>query len=558
MKGRFQIVCTVSLIALGACEGREALDAEGPAAAAQDPLLRIDPDTTITIGVRPPPPPACNTATAPQIFTNTIVTPPSLPADLSTPPNWNPTTGRLSRGGIEYVTGNGMRMELVTDRCTTIQQVRLGSRVLTGSYDAGYWFSDQASTTQPSDPNRYGHNLWVFFPAQSDGSTETLTIVVGRTGGTLTTTTAFPVVHVQSVEGKDMDVPIGFSQAELYNMFAAGLAKKFGPQNSTVVTLSDGSTQRIFNYDPSTLSLFVNATGVNFDFYFYADGGDYWCDARVHAFGTFRLGADPVNGLTISWPNPAQGNLQFPAFCQAVELFPIVGGILHLAFIDDFVALDLDQDIKDSFPDVSKAQLFLHGSTTRSGELLVNLKLPVPGVTIRAPYDAFDMSRGPTLFPRGETLMLLASGLGMNDTIANWSPAATLRSGPNGVPLAGTSHFPRPQSVARSAGLVDGRLPVGRLLARPPSEVVLNDTTYNYQPGCAVVTPTNVFLSPSIRFGVNDTAADAQRLRGNLAPGYDVHVMFAKEWAILADNVPRCGSSSSGGVLSGGGVAAAN
>jgi hypothetical protein len=555
MKGRCQIalVTITFTTALCACEGPGPLHEEETVEASQSPLVaRIPPGSLIPID-RPPPPPACDTSTAPQIFGNTIVTPPALPAG-TTPAGWSPTNGRLSRGGLEYTTGNGMRMELVTDRCTTIREVRLGSRVLTSSYDAGYWFSAQASTSQPTDPTRYGHNLWVFFPAASDGTTQALTIVVGRTGGALTTSTAFTMVQVQSVEGKDMDVPIGFSQAELYNMFGAGLAKKFGPQNSTVVTLGDGSTRRIYNYDPSTLSLYVDATGVHFDFYFKADANNY-CDPTVHAFGTFRLNADPLNGLTISWPNPAQGNLRFPGLCQAIQLFPIVGGILHLLFIDDFVDLDLTQDIMDSFPDVTKAQLFLHGSTTRTGELRVNLKLPVPGVTIRVPYDAFDMARGSTVFPRGETLMLLASNLGMNDFIADWTPATTLKSGPNGVPRAGTSHFPRPQSVARTgSALLDAALPVGRLLARSEGNIaVTGGTTFNYEPGCAVVIPQQIFLSSTLRFGVNDTPADAQRLRGNLAPGYDLHVMFANDFPILSSNATRCTGKSGGGVISAGG-----
>jgi len=56
-----------------------------------------------------------------------------------------------------------------------------------------------------------------------------------------------------------------------------------------------------------------------------------------------------------------------------------------------------------------------------------------------------------------------------------------------------------------------------------------------HTPGCALKVPTgNPFTGavPQIRFGVNDTVSDAQRLRGiGAAPGYTLHVFFITPFA---------------------------
>lgn len=539
-------------VAMSACEGVEDA-ATDETVGIQQELLALSPGyvvygTANTCG---------NAGSAPQVFSRTMVHPLALPPGGTATATWNPQVGRITRGAIEYVSGNGIRLELVTDRCTFVKQVNIGSRVVTPTYDAGYWFSAQASSTQPTDPARYGHNLWVFFPALGDGSTDVVTIVFGRTGGTGTTNSSFTMVKVSAVEASDVNAPVGLSATELHNMFARGLFQKFGPQNSTVITLSDGSTRRVYDYDPSTLQLSVTSGGVGFQFWFKADVENY-CDPRVRAYGTFKLKATPADGLAIDWINPAEGNLHWPTGCAILQTLPLIGNVISL-MIDDFVRLSLDDAITSNFPDTSQAQLFLNGSTTRTNELLVNIKLPMPSVRIRVPYDAFDLDRGATAFVRGESVMLFGSGLGFSDQAGGISPATTLRGGPNGVPRQGTTPWPNPRFVTRAGALVNNSKAVGQLMARTSSAFVAGHTTYAYEAGCMLTTSPFVYMSPEIRFGVNDTPADAQRLRNGFAPGHDLRLVFVTG-TFVASNATPCQGITSGGVYgsgggSGGGVA---
>src|SRR5262249_27016975 len=60
---------------------------------------------------------------APQIVSSTIMHPQALLAAGSAPANWNPTDGRLSVGGVEYVASDSMRFELVIDKCAQLSNV---------------------------------------------------------------------------------------------------------------------------------------------------------------------------------------------------------------------------------------------------------------------------------------------------------------------------------------------------------------------------------------------------------------------------------------------------
>lgn len=501
---------------------------------------------------------ACgNNATAPQIFSKTLMHPPALLPGGAAPAYWNPAAGRITRGGIHYVSSNGLRFELVTDGCTFIKEVRVGSRIVTSTYTDGFWFSAQASTNPPKDPARKGYNLWVFFPKQPDGSTDTVTITVGRVWGKGTATYSFPMVRVESVEASNVRAPIGISRAELTNMFGKSLYAMFnGATNSAVITSANGSKRRIYGYDPKTLSVSVDAaTGVSFSFKFKTDINN-WCDPTVRAHGNFNLKADN-NGVAIDWINAAQASLDWPTGCAAVQVIPILGMIPYLVYelIEDqagnSVRASIESAIGSALPDVGAANLFLDGSSTRKNELLVYLKLPVPSVGLRVPYDAFDLARGATAFPSGENLTILANGLGMNDAVAGVSPKTTLWSGPNGVPRHGSTNWPAAQTVSRTSPLVWQGAPVARLLARRTDSMFAGSTTYQYTPGCTVKTHSS-FGNASLRFGVNDTAADAQRMRGVLlgAPGYRARVLFLNELGTgIADLAPRCGSTSSVGTV---------
>jgi len=186
---------------------------------------------------------------------------------------------------------------------------------------------------------------------------------------------------------------------------------------------------------------------------------------------------------------------------------------------------------KTNQPLLATNGILLDGSTTQSNQLLINLKIPAPSIDISVPYSAFDVARTPTRFPPGQLIGLIANGLGMNDYVAGASPPRTLYSGPNGVPLQTPATLSNADTVSRSGALVDSTAAVGQLLAEFPSHtIVLTGTAdFKYAPRCALKIPglRPIGSSPVILFGVNDTTADAQRLRSYAAPGYQVRVIFA-------------------------------
>jgi hypothetical protein len=273
------------------------------------------------------------------------------------------------------------------------------------------------------------------------------------------------------------------------------------------------------------------------------------CNPRVRAYGRFRVEAG-TSGFWLSWPNPAQASLTWPTGCEIVESFPIVG--LLASVIDEVIedrhsnsiAATVEHEVLASLPDPGAAVFYLAGSGARTDEMWVNLSLPVPSVTLALPYDAFDMGRNATAFAAGERVSLTASGLGMNDAVADGGPDtfAAIRSGPNGVPRAGTTDFPVACAVSRTASPVLNAEPVARVLAHTVTSSFL-PRTWVYEPGCTVVAPTSFSSTiTSVRFGVNDSASDAQRLRAvvGVAPGYLLRVHFLGYAPSLAASASLC------------------
>jgi hypothetical protein len=218
------------------------------------------------------------------------------------------------------------------------------------------------------------------------------------------------------------------------------------------------------------------------------------------------------------------------------------------ARVSDAIMGALDDEILASLPGVGQpASLLLAGATTESAQLMVNLRfLTVPSVTIQVPYDAFDQNRSATLFAPDELLTLVASGLGMNDGAAGSEPPTTLHSGPNGVPLEGTTTWPKPRVVARTEPPPAAGRAVAQLTVRNTFNDQLRHRSYEYSAGCTV----QAFGDPSqpgkawLRFGVNDIPSDAQRLRGLAAQGYTLRLFFlSDDNDVFEANPKHCGGS---------------
>lgn len=467
-----------------------------------------------------------NQATTPRITTTTFAHPQALDASGGAPANWNPAEGRYARGNIQYVSGGAVRLDFTTDGCTFVKGVRIGSRALTTTYTDGYWYSAVESSSSTS---AHSFVLWIFYPPNGDGSSDDVVVEIGRSAGAATTRYSFPLVRVKAVDATLVDAPIGISGAEIYNEFANGLYAKFnGAQNSTMV-----GDRRVYGYDPRQLSVHIDNTGIWFSFSFKADVAN-WCDPSIRVTGTFTIDANAPGklGLSVRWVNPVSSNVDW-GWCGALGDIPIAGIVADIVYGlvgDDGAAGSVQGTITDmvakSLPDTSNVNLFLHGTKTLSNELRVFLDLPFPSIEIAVPYDAFDMARTPTRLPMNTHVALLAAGLGMNDAVAAVSPAASLWSGPDGVPLHTATSVPYARTVARSGALIDPPSDVGRLLARVHTGGIIIGTDYTarYDSGCVV--GTSRFSGGSVAFGVNDTAADAARLRAMGARGYSVRAIF--------------------------------
>lgn len=459
-----------------------------------------------------------NVAVPPKITTSTV------------DPNDPTGTGHLDMQNVEYVAGDSLQVALLTDGCTSIQSIQIGSVTLTpavnhsGTLPNYYWYS---SVDTQNTSTAHGYSISIGFPTLVDGSTDPVTVTVVRIGGTGTAAFSFPLVHVSKVGPANTDSAIGISGVEVHNTFAAGLSQYFAvPANALI------NKTRVV-YEPSSLDARIDGTGIWIDFNLQAQ---VTCKPIVNITGTFVIDTNAPGhlGLSVRWVNPAIAHVQATLCTEAGQVLnDITLGLLGGNTGDTSAESQLTKLIEQNLPDTSAVNLFLDGSTTQINQLLINLKLPAPSVEIDVPYSAFDVPRSATRFAPGEVIDLIANGLGMRDAIAGLpvSPTNVLQSGPDGVP----EHTPTTQAneytVTRTGALIDPGAQVGQLLARFPSSgiVVTGSSDYRYHYGCKLTMPAKITAlsgSPQLLFGVNDTTADAQRLREYAATGYKLRIIF--------------------------------
>jgi hypothetical protein len=252
-------------------------------------------------------------------------------------------------------------------------------------------------------------------------------------------------------------------------------------------------------------------------------------------------------GLSVRWVNPPTAHIETTWCIEAGQiLHDITLGLLG-PDTSDRAENRLTALILNALPDTSAVNLFLDGTINQTNQLLVNVKLPAPSVEIDVPYSAFDVARTPTRFPPGQVIALIANGLGMSDYIAGESPSPTsvLQSGPNGVPENSATTLSNEYTVLRTAPLIDPFAAVGQLLARYPARFITPVTQvsdFRYTKGCKLTVPSgqNAFAGPpEILFGVNDTTADAQRLRTYDARGYKLRILFGLAGGACPEYTPQ-------------------
>lgn len=481
--------------------------------------------------------PCSSVAAAPIITSGEVLAPGAITQSVVQPPSWDPSAGRLEWGGLEYLAGTTITLKIITDACTEIQNVHAGPYTLTpsdsfqGIEPQSYFFSSVDTT---NDSVAHGYQITVGFPTITNGSSETLSVTFVRSGGTATVTYSLPVVHVYKVWPSKSDTPVGTSLTELQNQFARTAYQFFGGARNSGFIKQGKDTVRIYDYDAMNSGLSMDTLGTWIALSFKAD---QTCQPKLYAQGEFEIDTSVLSGFSVNWVNQAATTTT----SACVTILEALKGAVHDLLFGHLVGPGglgspqgtLTALIESGLPDPTRYMLFLDGTRTYgtddSGELLLNLTIPAPAVEIIVPYDSLSTAHTPVRFPPGLQIGIFASGLGMTDTASGPSPwHSRLSSGPHGVPQ-GQPDAPGVLTVSRATPVFDGSAAVGQLLGRIVSRSSAGGISPNFQyaNGCTLTVPVqSIFSSPYVTFGVNDTAADAQRLQSLGALGYHVRIMF--------------------------------
>ena len=501
----------------------------------------------------------------PQLFGGEIVDPRTVisPTDTTNPA---PGNKRIVRGGIQYISWRWPVVELLTDGCTYIKEVKVGSLVFTrnqASTNNTFWSS---ALPNPADPSQMKMRVSIRLPSLSSSAiptTEDVSIIVGRVHGPGTAAFTFKMVRVESVERINVRAPIAIAENEFYNMFSRALYTKFnGSENSTFV-MTDQGLRRIYDFDPASLKVNVfrgdfegSTGGVRFSFNFKIDVSEIGCAPTAKVDGRFHIDAT-ISGLSIRWLSPVNAHLDWPGPCSTARLVPFLGTILDYFYrwIEDESSTSLRTSIVtllgNSLPSPGGGTLFLDGANTESSfggseylNLVIFLKIPVTSVNIKVPYKLLS-GRG-VAFPVGENISLVASNLARTHLgqVLNASPEQMQTVGPNGLPKYGTTISPYERALARSSAVPWPQAPIGRLLARQISSgPVATSQLFQYSPGCTFKVQGSAGPGPLqsplgyIQFGVNE-APNNGAFEGDF---YRVRLLFMNDLSmVLGDAAPRC------------------
>ncbi len=470
---------------------------------------------------------ACGNELTPiSVRSRAITWPYALTADYVNPPYTS--VGRFSRGGLEYLSGNDLTLSIQTDGCTTVRSVTENGVALANNAAGGQGF--QVSTTGTTTGAL--HVITIKLPQRTDGFTEPLVVTLARVDNRkvtpLMTQLSWTLVRSYQVDAMNVSQAVIVSGAELKNQFARALWQKFnGAANSTTVTLADGTVKHLFAYDPSSLGVYPTSGGVNFSFRFRSDEGD-GCWPRVTAHGSFAVVAQSGSELSIRWAATPVGEVDLFDGCANTPTQIFISAVVE-SFFNGQTTVDLrsalEAEINGSLPQIGLGRAYLYNSTSSSGGVAVNFRLPVPTVSISVPYVSLGEPAASVSFPSGAVIGLFGRGITRVDNIY---------SGPNGLPSSAS--YPAATTLAR----VDSALPwPGRAVAQVGAR---SATQSQYQwlatPGCRL-NPTG-----PLSFGLNDTPADAARNRSWGASGYVVGLAFydAETLNILKLGTSPCAS----------------
>jgi hypothetical protein len=507
-------------------------------------------------------------------------------------------SGLLSRGGIYYVAGGLVDVDVTIPQCTRVSDVPIGGTSLTGSgIDAqatpgDYTVVSSTSTTVNGQP-ALRQRVHIQFPNFGDGLTSTVTIQVSATVGGAVTTTSFPLAAVAAVNAAMHN---SVSETRVRNGFVTSLYHKFGDyeevwENGELKAhRPDWSRQPVFvtpnKYYYISSDILIGTGSVMFTMHFKTPKCG---ETDVYAAGWFKL-VPAGDGFDLQWIEGPRVATDSGVFCNLLgSIWELVAGDL---FDEAALADEIGRSVASGFTvDEGNHKAICPGCRVvdiqiSNGRIDFYTLPPIERVRLNVSTQRYtDVTADPTqglALPAGMYAPIAAGGLYESchavgsspatcspkynvdmDGLFNWwgsdvpvpNPIAYNQYGVAAV-LGGRQHaWERLEGLTRDITLLPEKsFPAGALLARrTPTSVWFPTTRALVTNGC--VMPPNTSAVYRVSFGVNDMptvpGAGGPPTRGKL----DVTVLLAfdaAQSATLFSSSPTCKAApSTSGIVSG-------
>ena len=254
----------------------------------------------------------------------------------------------LTKGSINYLTGDAADITLSVDECESIDSVKLVGLSLgtTPGPDGGSRYYEVVNQTYPGDGTKL-LRVRIHFTNGENGTTFPAEVSLSSPADSTPISVETLLVGVMRVGGSAGTIML--SENEIRNEVIGAMFEKFGNGNHW-----DRGDKYPDFYDLDYDSLEVRLTSAGIYFKGTAVArilGDFdVCDPTVTVDGTFKVIVEPVQGrsITIQWVDGPNPDTNFPFFCDAVslELLQVAAEIVDWAS-DDNVASRIQKRIRE-------------------------------------------------------------------------------------------------------------------------------------------------------------------------------------------------------------------
>ncbi len=249
---------------------------------------------------------------------------------------------RFSKGGIHYVTGNGVDLTLRASACADIDHVSLNGLNLgtAPDPDGGSRYYQILSQTDLGD-GTVRMIVRVHYYGGGTGASAPIEVAVQGIGGDVVAAQT-TVASVHAIGGNGGLIHL--SQNEIRNEVIAAMYDKFGDGNVYHRT----KYPDLYDFDYEGLTVYLTSWGI----YFRGSAkaavlGDIpTCDPTVTVDGTFQIVEDGI-GITTQWVDGPSVDTDFPLLCDVLtlELSQLVAEIIDWT-TDDNIQRRVDKRIR--------------------------------------------------------------------------------------------------------------------------------------------------------------------------------------------------------------------